>query len=128
MDTWDNCFRDLKSLALTFTVPFSRPLDIDDFIRLWIRFTADTLLLVDVRLWTDSTDLRTFLRDKAFPPSTLSENCYLCRKFNARNLEKTGGLRIRWTNMVSEHLAIENDNTQVAIFHQVNALNLFSGR
>jgi len=125
LQTWAACFAQLKGLALAFTAPFNAPKDIDDFVETWIRFTAESLLLVDVATWSGLQTLKAFLRTDQFPTSTVDETGYLPRKFHARNLDKIGGLHVRWTNLLSEHLVLENDNTQVAIFHQDNALALF---
>ena len=126
--SWAECALQLKSLALTYAAPFNAPKDIDDFVKQWIRFTAESLLLVDASAWSGTQTFQDFLQTKQFPISTQNEDGFLPRKFHARNLKKVGGMQIRWTNLLSEHLMLEADNSQVAIFHQVNALDLFIHR
>ena len=122
------CALQLKDLVLTYAAPFNAPKDIDDFVKEWIRFTVESLLLVDVSAWSSTQTFQDFLQKQQFCVSTQDEEGYLPRKFHARNLNKIGGIQIRWTNLLSEHLMLEPDNTQVAIFHQVNALDLFIHR
>lgn len=46
----------------------------------------------------------------------------LDRIFNARNLERIAGLKIIWTDNISDHLRLMVDDTRIAIYHHASFL------
>ena len=48
----------------------------------------------------------------------------LPRSFTAANLEKIGGIEIRWTNNLADHLLLRDDDTKLMLFHHASALKL----
>ena len=60
-----------------------------------------------------------------FPKSEFSGTIRLPRIFNASNLEKLAGLKIRWTSNLADHLLLSDDNQMVDLFHQITALRLY---
>jgi hypothetical protein len=118
----------LKYQLSTFSAPFIQPSCPDDFVQEWIRFTARSLLLVDVSNWPDNEKLAAFLKNQLAAQPTQFDKVKLPQSFHLRNLDKIAGLKVRWTNIISEHLSLEKDDTQVAIFHQRYALTLFEDR
>ena len=53
-----------------------------------------------------------------------SESVKLPRSFTAANLEKIGGIEIRWTNNLADHLLLRDDDTKLMLFHHASALRL----
>ena len=47
----------------------------------------------------------------------------LGKVFNARNLERIGGLRIIWTSNLVDHLRLHDDDTRLSIFHHATFLH-----
>ena len=47
----------------------------------------------------------------------------LGKVFNARNLERIGGLRIIWTSNLADHLRLHDDDTRLSIFHHATFLH-----
>ena len=54
--------------------------------------------------------------------SLVKESVSLGKVFNARNLDRIGGLRIIWTNNLIDHLRMHDDDTRVSIFHHATFL------
>jgi hypothetical protein len=52
----------------------------------------------------------------------VKESVTLGKVFNARNLDRIGGLRIIWTNNLADHLRMHDDDTRVSIFHHTTFL------
>lgn len=123
-DPHQDCVATLAALCNNFRVPFLplKHLAPDTFARQWILVTAEALLLLEVSEWTGNVTLRTYLSQTQFPPSTKGDTFRIPHAFNARNLNKIGGFSIRWTDLLSEHLALEREDIQIAIFHQSHAL------
>jgi hypothetical protein len=51
--------------------------------------------------------------------------------FNARSLERIGGISIDWTNNLADHLRVKddrNDKIKVAIFHYASFLKTLKKR
>jgi hypothetical protein len=126
--TRNACTAELTILLLTIPEPFVQPKHATEFVQDWIHFAAEALLLIDVRMWLETQTLKEFVMIVQFPSSILVDSVKLPRTFNVRNLNKIAGMRIRWTDILSEHLMLENEDTQVAIFHQASALDLFKSR
>jgi len=42
--------------------------------------------------------------------------------FTARNIDRIGGIRIRWTNNLADHLRLSDDDGAVFIFHHASFL------
>ncbi|KAL9036613.1 MAG: hypothetical protein Q9214_006052, partial [Letrouitia sp. 1 TL-2023] len=55
---------------------------------------------------------------------TTNEVVKLPQSFTAAYLEKVGGIQIRWTNNLADHLLLRDDDTKLMLFHQVSALRL----
>ena len=62
---------------------------------------------------------------KTFPSDpTAKETVKLPQSFTAANLEKIGGVEIRWTSNLADHLLLTDDDTKLMLFHQVSILGL----
>ncbi|KAL9607321.1 MAG: hypothetical protein Q9167_007755 [Letrouitia subvulpina] len=62
---------------------------------------------------------------KQFPDHlATNEVVKLPQSFTAAYLEKVGGIQIRWTNNLADHLRLRDDDTKLMLFHQVSALRL----
>ncbi|KAI4162878.1 MAG: hypothetical protein LQ342_003595 [Letrouitia transgressa] len=48
----------------------------------------------------------------------------LPQSFTAAYLEKVGGIQVRWTSNLADHLLLRDDDTKLMLFHQVSALRL----
>ncbi|KAJ9493793.1 hypothetical protein H2202_010721 [Exophiala xenobiotica] len=103
---------------------FSQTSDDSELVHQLIDLTGQALLLLDIGHWSGDEDLQTFLRSKSFSPSAQADNYRIPQVFNLRNLDKIGGIKIRWTDILSEHLALEKEDTQVAIFHHGRVLDM----
>ena len=55
--------------------------------------------------------------------SQKSQSLTLGKVFNARNLERIGGLRIIWTSNFADHLRMHDDDSRVSIFHHATLLH-----
>lgn len=71
-------------------------------------------------LW-ESGSLRDFLTN-VFSPRPSNVQVRLEKTFNARNLERFAGISIEWTNDLSSHLSLRDDDTKLLIFHQATFL------
>jgi hypothetical protein len=78
--------------------------------------------------WSDGS-MQDFL-DQYFsqPPVLSSENMKLEKLFNARNLKRVAGIRIKWTSNLAEHLCMVDDDEKVAVFHHAAFLRLHQRR
>ncbi|SMR54770.1 unnamed protein product [Zymoseptoria tritici ST99CH_1E4] len=70
-----------------------------------------------------SGSLQSFLADVFVANSTASVQVRLERNFNARNLERLAGVKIEWTNDLSSHLSLRDDDTKVLVFHHAKFLD-----
>ncbi|KAL9102264.1 MAG: hypothetical protein Q9163_002574 [Psora crenata] len=62
---------------------------------------------------------------RTFPPEPTSKDVVkLPQSFTAANLEKIGGIEIRWTSNLADHLLLRDDDTKLMLFHQVSILAL----
>lgn len=96
------------------------------FVSAWILLTGRVLLLLDLKHWPLDRTLREYLSSELFLPSMLPDRDRIPRFINLLALHKIAGLSIRWTDILSEHLMLERDNTQVVIFHQTQILDVFA--
>jgi hypothetical protein len=80
--------------------------------------------------WDEGSSLREFVWSSFKPRGALNhEHVKLEKIFNARNLERIAGIRIKWTNNFADHLRIlDDDDTQVAIFHHASFLEIVGNR
>jgi hypothetical protein len=64
------------------------------------------------------------------PPTRLDEHINFEKLFDARNLGRVGGIHIKWTSNLAEHLSIKNDDEieKVALFHHASFLKLHQKR
>ncbi|KAL8747135.1 MAG: hypothetical protein Q9190_000958 [Brigantiaea leucoxantha] len=53
-----------------------------------------------------------------------NESVRLPQSFTASHLEQIGGIQIRWTSNLADHLLLRDDDTKLMLFHQVSALRL----
>jgi hypothetical protein len=78
--------------------------------------------------WPDGS-IRDFLEQYFNEPQVLSDEPIKLEKlFNARNLERIGGIKIKWTSNLAEHLCMVDDDEKVAIFHHAAFLRLHRHR
>ena len=61
-------------------------------------------------------------REKTLQP----DNPQIRRVFNARNIARIGGMRIRWTDSLMNHLSLSEDDQAVFIFHHADFLRFQS--
>ncbi|KAH6672957.1 hypothetical protein B0J14DRAFT_654684 [Halenospora varia] len=54
----------------------------------------------------------------------MTEKVKFEKLFNARNLERVGGIKIRWTSNLADHLRMREDDRTVELFHYVSFLDL----
>ncbi|KAK3312519.1 hypothetical protein B0H66DRAFT_570804 [Apodospora peruviana] len=78
--------------------------------------------------WSDQQTLRQattqyFSKEKALQP----ENPRLSRLFTARNLVSIGGMKVRWTSNLVDHLLLSDDDQTVFIFYHVGFLRHHTG-
>jgi hypothetical protein len=59
-----------------------------------------------------------FQRENKLQP----DNPRLRRLFTARHLTRIGGMKIRWTNNLIDHLSLSDDDRAVFIFHNADFL------
>lgn len=58
------------------------------------------------------------------PQIKIKEHIKLEKAFNARNLERIGGIEIRWTCNLADHLRLRDDDKAVEIFHYASFMRL----
>ncbi|KAL9127056.1 MAG: hypothetical protein Q9217_004000 [Psora testacea] len=74
---------------------------------------------------TEATELSDSVIKRTFPSEyTSKDTVKLPQSFTAAHLEKIGGIEIRWTNNLADHLLLRDDDTKLMLFHQVSILNL----
>ena len=56
------------------------------------------------------------------PPIRGHDRLKLEKSFYALNIQKIGGIRIRWTNNLDDHLRMVDDDTALFIFHHASFL------
>lgn len=60
-----------------------------------------------------------------FPPTYSTKDIVkLPQSFTAAHIETIGGIEIRWTNNLADHLLLRDDDTKLMLFHQVSVLEL----
>ncbi|KAL8947280.1 MAG: hypothetical protein Q9222_006417 [Ikaeria aurantiellina] len=64
--------------------------------------------------------------DHVFPPPSSMDIVKLPQSFTAANLERIGGIQIRWTDNLADHLLLRDDDTKLMLFHHVSALELIN--
>ncbi|KAL8969928.1 MAG: hypothetical protein Q9197_004090 [Variospora fuerteventurae] len=57
------------------------------------------------------------------PPSG-TDSVKLPQSFTAAHLEKIGGIQIRWTHNLADHLLLRDDDTRLMLYHHVSVLQL----
>lgn len=78
--------------------------------------------------WNHGTIRQFTLQQFDIPPVLSCNGVKLPKLFNARNLERIGGIRIRWTSDLTEHLRMVDDDERVAIFGHPTFLMLHANR
>jgi hypothetical protein len=71
--------------------------------------------------WTDGT-VQSLLSAHFDGNPILDTPVKLGKVFNARNIERIGGIRIVWTDNLADHLRMRDDDTGVCIFHYASFL------
>jgi hypothetical protein len=73
--------------------------------------------------WSDPhQNLQTFLRDRFKENASVLGFSKFGRLFNARNLQRYAGLKIRWTDNLNNHLRLVDEDTTLCVFHHVTFL------
>lgn len=73
--------------------------------------------------WTTGT-IKEFCDTELVRPQTeMEEVVKLEKAFNARSLERIGGIKIRWTSNIVDHLRMRDDDKAVEIFHYASFLS-----
>lgn len=73
--------------------------------------------------WKDGT-LQNLVNQQFVPQIEIKETVKLDRIFNARNIERIAGIKIRWTSNLADHLRMRDDDKTVDIFHYASFLKL----
>jgi hypothetical protein len=115
-------------------LPIQPPDDADEIMDNTIDLTIRLLIMVNVGglrygvsdisqlNWKDNT-LKEFIQGRFIPSQALKDTPIKLEKiFNARNLERIGGIKIIWTSNLADHLSMKDDDTRVAIFHHASFL------
>jgi hypothetical protein len=71
--------------------------------------------------WKDGT-VSELVNNELSPQDSMKENVKLEKIFNARNLERIAGIKIRWTSNLADHLRMRDDDKAVEIFHYASFL------
>jgi hypothetical protein len=81
-------------------------------------------------LWDQGPSLREFVWASLKPRGALNhEHVKLEKMSNAKNLERIAGIEIKWTNNFADLLRIlDDEDTEVAIFHHATFLEVVSNR
>ena len=77
-------------------------------------------------IWPESSSLAEVIRSRfgTVPPSRPMSKLTFSRLFNACNLERIGGFRILWTDNLLDHLSLDDDgmNKAVYVYYHVTIL------
>ncbi|KAI5457844.1 hypothetical protein BGZ63DRAFT_427871 [Mariannaea sp. PMI_226] len=75
-------------------------------------------------VWMDNSGpIKDFIAAQFSSTSLMSEEAIRLEKlFTAQNLDRIAGLKITWTDDISDHLRLFNFDTEVAIFHHASFL------
>jgi hypothetical protein len=111
--------------------------DREEILENWITLAARLLLMVptgrrvtgkSIRVsgetkfdWKDGT-MKDLLNSEIVPQTMMKESVKLEKIFNARNLERVAGIKIRWTSNLADHLRMREEDTAVEIFHYASFL------
>ena len=81
-------------------------------------------------MWDQGPSIREFVWASFKPRSALNhEHVKLEKMFNAKNLERIAGIKIKWTNNFADHLRIlDDEDIEVAIFHHASFLEVVGNR
>jgi hypothetical protein len=81
-------------------------------------------------VWNQGPSLREFVSASFKPRGALNhEHVRLEKMFSGKNLERVAGIKIKWTSNLADHLRIlDDEDTQVAIFHHASFLEVVSNR
>lgn len=71
--------------------------------------------------WKDGT-IKSLLRTQFTTQRTVKESVKLEKIFNAKNLEHIGGIKVRWTSNLADHLRMRDDDTAIELFHYASFL------
>jgi len=107
--------------------------DGEDFANALIDVAASTWLMLSIGVFPGDISYDEHL---AWEKDRLFHNPYFSRQkrpreavklpqtFTAAHLEKIGGIEVRWTDNLADHLLLRDDDTKVMLFHQVSILYL----
>lgn len=111
--------------------------DSEEILENWITLAARLLLMVpigglatgkSIRIsgetkldWKHGT-MKDLLNSEIVPQTAMKEGVKLEKIFNARNLERVAGIKIRWTSNLADHLRMREEDTVVEIFHYASFL------
>lgn len=126
--SFNDCEKELMSFLAKLNDPHLNPRDTRAFVTRWILQTGRALLLLDLCEWRGTDTLKEYLVKEQFVPSLQNDTYRIPVSLNLRNLQDIGGLKIRWTNLLSEHLSLEKEDTQLAVFHQASILDVLESR
>ena len=125
---FEDCETQLRMLLMKLNTLDSNPGDAKNFVTRWILQTGRALLLLDLCEWRGVETLADYLSKVHFMPSVQDDKYRIPVSLNLKNLQAIGGLGIRWTNLLSEHLTLEKEDTQLAVFHQAFVLDMLEKR
>lgn len=91
-----------------------------------IDFTAKATLFIDVTDWTSTETLQEFVCRNVASRSAQMDDFRLSRAFNARTFANVAGINVQWTRNLAEHLEVKGSDSDIAIFHCVTVLELYS--
>ncbi|OQV06069.1 hypothetical protein CLAIMM_10701 [Cladophialophora immunda] len=90
-----------------------------------VDFTGKAALFIDFADWESTESLPIFLSRKIASKSTIKDEFRMRRSFNARAFAMVAGINVQWTRNLAEHLEVTGDDSDIAIFHCVAALDLY---
>lgn len=126
--SFNDCETELILFLAKLNDPNLKPRDTKAFATRWILQTGKALLLLDLCEWKGTDTLKEYLEKEQFVPSSQDDAYRIAISTNLRNMQDIGGLQIRWTNLLSEHLCLEKEDTQLAVFHQASILDVLENR
>lgn len=129
-----DCSKETIKARLSSKLADPKPVNEDELPESSIDLTARLVYMMDIGalrygfsgriglLWRQGS-LKDFVHDHFNVPVMLDHDVKLEKMFNARNLGRTAGIQIVWTDNLADHLRViyEGEKT-VAIFHHASFL------
>ncbi|CZT17658.1 uncharacterized protein RCC_03495 [Ramularia collo-cygni] len=88
-------------------------------LRLWLMVDCSWIQTTGTPwIWPEGMTIQTYVAAWFDPPPAdpQDDKKRFPRKFTADNLERIAGIRVTWTDFLSEHLALNGNNEEISIF------------